>query len=283
MLKATLRNPKDGFVEAVLQLPEKLTEVTYAQRMEMAAHATRIKDFISETIANQKEEAKENGVDVKEVPLRFSKYKYLSLLRDALKSYFENDIKPNVIDKIDPGDYMSTIFKAGKIVKGKVLEKPTLTLAGLWSYLWAINLSYKAKVSEDGKDFTFKHKGETYIIPSFIKNNFLGKKTAPNLNVQEVVECLQIEEVYNRKIKALPNDPDAKTGKDQTGKVSYLKKAEYHYIKDIKKIAILSRKKGEELPTNERDFQLWIDKRIELFEDINVVAAMDTLFFLSTI
>lgn len=275
MLTMTLREDKTNKVLKTLYLPEKAEEVLYAERIELDAHATRIKHYISSKIKERNKKAKKKRVDAKTLPLEFSFSKYLKMVKYGLISYFDGKLSKEEIEMLPSGEYRQSVFNIGK---GKN-SKPTFTLIGLWDYLQWVCLTYRPKIYDKGQDHTFVHNDKEYIIHSFIVNKILQKTSGPTMSVQEVIESLDIEDYYNRKMKAIK--PEEQYGEKGKKKKGFLANAELEYIKNLKKISILSRRKGERLPLDDNDFDKWVDNRFVELQTINQVDALDSLFFLS--
>jgi len=267
-LKASIINQKDGSKIGELILPTEDEHILYADFTVLKATATRVVNYL---VGLQK--LRDNNKDWK-----FSKLKYAKMLRECIRDYFK--VSDKVVRQFVLGDIEKHIDERKN---WKLKEKPELTLVGLYEYIYVVMFRYKPKVSDNGVDQSFKVGDQEYYIPSFVKDAIIGKTRNPRLTVQEVTEVLVIEDQYNKLKKGVKDDEEK--GKDQKGKPTkgYQWKALVDYQKTLRKIAVFCRKKGEEIPTDELEFEKYVDQRYKELAAIKMPDALDALFFLQRI
>lgn len=275
-LVASLVNESTGEVSGRLEIPTSPAHVLFEKFSTLEATATRINNYIVGVHKKQKKEASKKKVDVEDVPFRFKRSRYLGMIREGIKDYFSLD--KETVKQIVSGDLDNHMKNYKEWTPG---ELPKLTLIGLYEYLYTVILKYKPKVFEDGKDHSYIVGEETYVIKAFVRDAVINKVRNPVLNVQEVTEALVIEEEYNKYKKGVTDEElKERSGKPIKG---YQFKALIDFQKNLKKIAILSRKPEEGLPTDENKFEEWLDNRYKAIAKINMRDALDSLFFLSGI
>lgn len=157
--------------------------------------------------------------------------------------------------------------------------------------------------------FEFTHRREDFVLNSLpIKAAFGEMETyLPALNVLEVIEAAELQRLKVEHIRAT-GDPDGsvrmriletaigveqkpetvKALKIAAGKVADLEIAKLGdpngsvvYSGYLKLIAILAKKPGEYLPTDDVERDVFINNRIRFFADISAGVALDVDFFLT--
>ncbi len=174
-------------------------------------------------------------------------------------------------------------------------------------YGWAVNAltNYKG-VARTIENFSFEYKGEAYRIPLIIASELAGGlPVLPEVETVEAVEAFETMRTFQQQIKDL-GDPK----KDRAKRIIQLKTeiskqgdAEGAMMREIRRleaetelegdpngnmvfaqylrmIAILSRKEGERLPTNDGDRERWIQARMIHMQEIDTKTALDVDFFL---
>lgn len=267
-LKASIIDRATGNKLGELILPTEPEHISYVDYTVLKATATRVVNYL---VGLQKD--RDNNKDWK-----FSKLKYTKMLRECIRDYFKLD--KEVVKKFVVGD-LDKHITTRKDWQAK--EQPELTLTGLYEYIYVVMFRYKAKVSENGISHKFKVGESTYTIPSFIKDEVIGKTRNPELTVQQVTETLVVEEKYNGYKKKVTDDEIK--GKDAKGNPTkgYQWKALVDYQKGLRKIAIFCRKEGEEIPTDELKFEKYVDDNYAALGAITMPDALDALFFLRRI
>jgi len=279
---AKVQDPKTGEIFRKLLLPASAADISFEKREELSGHAARINNYLVSVFKKREKEArkmsKREGKEIKaeDLPLSLYKPKYLKMVREAIFAYFEvqND-KINWTKKVPSGDMEEHLDKFRKWQNGKL----TISILGLYEYLFTVIFSYEPIAKEDGKNLEFEVNGTTYVIPCFIVDEVLNKKKNPDLTVQENVEVFVVEDYYNKAIKGRNDEEDYKQATGQSIK-GYKVKAALSYKKNLKKIAIFCRKKGEELPDDYIAFNKFVDDRIKELASISMQDALNALFFL---
>lgn len=114
----------------------------------------------------------------------------------------------------------------------------------------------------------FTHKGQTFIVPPSIVDNWGNKTPGAKIKTIEAIEALQVEHVY--------------TGKDENGNF-LIDNHKYHT--DLALVAVLCRKINkdgtlEKMPLDFIERRKFIDRRMKFFEDVPMPVALDVDFFL---
>jgi len=256
--------------EKVILVPEKTNEIKYIQYSTLEATANRINNYLVKLTTEQEKEAKRTKKNVEDVAWKFSKLKYIKMIRDCIKDYFGLDM--GLVQRIKAGDVETHIDKYREWDLDVVQN---INLLGLYEYLFTILFKYKAK--QYNRDFTFQIGEDLFVIKGFIVDAVIKKTKNPKLTVQEVCECMIVEENYEKYVFKIDDEEDKELG--GTKLKGYQYKAQLNFVKNLKKIAILSRKVGEDLPLDELEFRDWLDKRYAKMLDIGMENALDCLFF----
>jgi len=166
--------------------------------------------------------------------------------------------------------------------------------------------NYRGEARTPG-DFEFEYKGETYQIPYIVQAELVGGlPTLPGIETGEAVEAYETYRGFQQQIKDA-GDPTKERGKrikmlkeaiakgeDATGdmarEINRLQ-AEIELTGDpngnltfaqyLRLIAILAKKPGERLPTNDGDRERWIQSRMIHLQEIDAKTALDVDFFLT--
>lgn len=180
-------------------------------------------------------------------------------------------------------------------------------------YGWYVNAltNYKGE-SRTVRNFSFQYKGstesepETYQIPYIVSAELAGGlPQLPEIETQDAIEAYETIRGFDQQIKDA-GDPDKERGK----RIFQLKKAisegkdvNGDMVREITKleteidiagdpngnlifaqylrmIAILAKRPGERLPTNDGDRERWIQNRMIHFQGIDTKTALDIDFFL---
>lgn len=115
----------------------------------------------------------------------------------------------------------------------------------------------------------FKYKGHTYIIPQSVVDNFGTATPGLNLTTIEAVQALQSEHVLS-----------------QTDEEGNFVIENHRYHVDVAILAALARRRKkngtlEVMPYGVRESEMFIQKRMKLFEGISMDIARDVYFFLA--
>lgn len=161
-------------------------------------------------------------------------------------------------------------------------------------------------------DYSFDYQGETYSVPTIIKQAIDGEFMLPDLSVSEVVEVAEVAR-FKQQVTANRADPDGKLAKKFNDMVAaqikenhgldtdgYLTKAGERLYKSeverlgdadgslmltyyLKTLAILCRKKDETLPFEDSVREMWIQNRAFSFINLDAATALNVDFFLTSI
>lgn len=129
-------------------------------------------------------------------------------------------------------------------------------MTGLFLYLFRLMNSYKERIrTKKGEDHHFIYKGEEWLIPWAINADDV------DVTFGQGIELLEIQR------KAIA-DAENRTDLDSI-----------EYSADLRMIAILAKKPGEQLPTGEVAINRLMEQRAIYFKEIDMVTAMDIVFF----
>lgn len=174
-------------------------------------------------------------------------------------------------------------------------------------YGWCVNAltNYKGQ-GRTAENFTFEYKGETYRIPYIVAAELAGGlPQLPDIETGEAVEAYETLRGFEQQIKDA-GDPRKERAKrirqlqeaiakqgDESGEMAReirTLEAEIDiegdpngnliYAQYLRLIAILARKDGEMLPTNDGDRERWIQSRMIHLQEIDTRTALDVDFFL---
>jgi len=139
------------------------------------------------------------------------------------------------------------------------LEDMELSLMTLYEYLYSLVKAYSFE--DDRDDFSFTHKGETYIVFKRYKDALLGTKMYEKVSVGELVEAFEVSRWASKELTKATD------------------KASIQLTEVLRLLAILARKEGEVFPMENTD--KWIDNRSKEFIDIDFKSASDVFFCLT--
>ena len=167
----------------------------------------------------------------------------------AISEFFQVDVMP---------------ILEGEVGVGNVTEAQLAHTVGVIHVrLDEIISKYPAKIRGE-EDFKFTWKGIEYLIPHLSFNAVTGKLQKTALNVYEYVEADTIK--FQAQLMA------EKEG-DREGSIWF---SEYTRL-----ISLLARREGEKLPFKPADREVFLQNRMEVFQDVPLDIAMDIDFFLA--
>lgn len=179
-------------------------------------------------------------------------------------------------------------------------------------YGHAIQMIGRFKPEMPTADNVFVYNGEKYSVPTIIKQALENEFTLPDLSVAEVVEVAEIarfrnqttttrgdrDGVLRKKMRDMVDETITLAGgTDPDGIIAAngekLFRMELERVGDpdgslaftyyLKTLAVLCRKNGEQLPFNDSEREIWIQKRAAEFQAIDAATALTTDFFLTNI
>ena len=275
MTKVTLINPKTNETLLSLNIPDNSEDVKYMDYEVMSSGVERINNYISSCYKKREELAEKRKLDPESLPLRYSKARYSKMIRELLCKFYEDQGLSKYIDNIEFGDYDSHLYKVSNSKKSKHVD---LTLLGLYEYTFQSVMSYQPIVSENGEPLYFSTNNIEWSIPAFTRNAITTNVRTPKLTVQETTECFLIEDQYNKE-SDLKDDELYEFGNSSLP--GWIGKAQLRFVKNLKKISIFARPKGEQLPLDDDDFQDYVHSHYPMLTNIKMKDALNALFFLT--
>lgn len=132
------------------------------------------------------------------------------------------------------------------------------SMTGLFLYIFGIISTYEPKKLPEGEDFEFEFDGDTWVLPCAVN------ASERDVTFAQAIELLEIERKAGIEVSNRPEDV-----KDIV------------YSSDMLKLAVLLKKKGEELPSGEMELTQLMWKRAARFEKLDMCKGLDIVFFLS--
>ena len=255
-----------------------------------------------------------NGEVLAEIPLprsaaEISLARYISFISEMRKFELENanpiQIMAQAVSEVSGVDLADIL--AAKV--GEQWSEDQQLDGGIRSfYGWYVNAlsNYKGK-GRTAQNFGFEYGDEYYRIPYIVAAELAGGlPILPDVETSEAVEAFETIRGFNQQIKDA-GDPKGERRKritqlkeaivkqgDSAGDMAReLRKLEAEIDTDgdpngnllfaqyLRMIAILARKEGEKLPTNDGDRERWIQGRMIHLQGIDTATALDVDFFLS--
>ena len=235
--------------------------------------------------------------------------RYISFLSEMRKFELENanpiQIMAQAVSEVSGVDLADIL--AAKV--GEQWSEDQQLDGGIRSlYGWYVNAlsNYKGK-GRTAQNFGFEYGGEYYRIYYIVAAELSGGlPILPGVETSEAVEAFETIRGFNQQIKDA-GDPNGERRKritqlkeaivkqgDSAGDMAReLRKLEAEIDTDgdpngnllfaqyLRMIAILARKEGEKLPTNDGDRERWIQGRMIHLQGIDTATALDVDFFLS--
>lgn len=179
-------------------------------------------------------------------------------------------------------------------------------------YGHAIGLIGNFKPELPQPDHVFEYKGERYMVPTIVKQKLQGEFMLPDLSVSEVVEVAEIQRFRSQttqmrgdkdgQLRKRFNDMVAETvelagGIDENNEIKTIGDRMFQmeleragdpdgslaFTYYLKTLAVLCRRKNEQLPFEDSKREIWIQSRAVHFEEIDAATALTTDFFLTNI
>lgn len=136
------------------------------------------------------------------------------------------------------------------------------SLRTIFGWISKMCLDFKPAVMEPGSA-SFKYQGQKFNIPVIVQGALAGLPILPNVSVVDAVEAFETQRLSQKSID--------ETG-DENG--SFL----FSYY--LRMLAIIARKDGELLPTDENERERFLNERQTFFRDIDAATALNVDFFL---
>lgn len=136
----------------------------------------------------------------------------------------------------------------------------TASLFGVFSHMIDLITNFKPIrriVPEVG--YFFEYKGETFEITPERASSYV---TGIAYTTAEAIEVLEMDRLFAMKI-AQTSDPEGV----------------FSFEMDLRRLAVLARKDGEELPMDKLSREHWINKRAEFMQDVTADVALEVRFF----
>lgn len=249
MLSLKINNSKGA--DYNLDIPERSNEILLSQALRFNKAHEDLRAWRKEAFGDDTD-----NLTFNDMATALSRKEYLIHVILCLAEFFD----------MDPADFMG--FKVGSI-RDHVLAMSDRTvksiyhndLFSLFAHVYGVIVSYKPRL-RTSYDCTFKHRDETFLIPSFLIKYLEG---VPNedLTVSEAIEAFEVQRLAF----------DAKK-KDPVSGV---------YTEVVYLTAILARKEGQSLPDDQVGINAFVKRQVEFFTDINMEDGFDVAFFLSNI
>jgi len=212
---------------------------------------------------------------------------------------------------------LETVFRA-KL--GEDWNEETQAIEGVKTlYGWCVNTigQYSGDLRAE-KDHSFEYNGERFCIP-VIRVQQIGGAILPDIEAGEAIEAFETVRAFSDHVSKGVSVRECvamlQTLTDDTDKIPFVKRlralvpetesvsiesADYDYLQGLLSahgdedgnytysryltmMAILCRKEGEKLPSNESERRAFIANRSAFFQDIDAKTAMDVDFFLLTL
>jgi len=177
----------------------------------------------------------------------------------AVKEYYKND--PEALAVID-----QLVFDSENSGLGFGQD---VTIMAIYNQIFSLIMGFEPKKT---KRFSFKLGGSTYEVQNASVQNFSRYEFNKAVGLPfdftggEIGEVLSLRSVMQEQATQLQ-------GQDLLNLI---------YTGDIKQLAIVCRKRGEQLPSDFAARQEFINKRIQLFKDLDMATILTANFFLST-
>lgn len=228
-----------------LQIPLTLHEITFGQFCDFRTYEGKYLESVK-----VEQEASEEGSSVKD-PARS-----LSLLTKALSFIFG----PAIYDlPVSSGNSFSEAVDSGRYFKPfQSIDDYDLTLFGCYSHLFTLIQGYKT--DHDKPNFTVEVRGQKYELDRKRAGRIL---LGYGLTTGETIEILE----YQRRAAKLAEDNPSEEGN-------------IDFNLGINEVAILLRKKGEQLPASESEMKEWLKERRQVFKEVPLATVLDLRFFL---
>lgn len=129
---------------------------------------------------------------------------------------------------------------------------------GLFLYITELMVAYEPKIRKgvDG-DAVIEYDGDTWLIPSALHAN------EADITFGQAIDLMDIQRKAKIEAENRPDDVDDIT-----------------YTSGLSTLAVLLKKQGEELPEDDIQLKTLINKRIHRFAKMDMVTALDCIFFL---
>lgn len=255
-----------------------------------------------------------NGEVIAEIPLPMSAAdvplsRYVSFLNE-LKKLELDDQNPMQIMAQAVGEFSG--LELGEVLRAKVGEQWQADAqfdGGIRSlYGWCVNAltNYKGH-GRKPDNFTFEYRGETYRIPYIVASELAGGLSMlPEVETGEAIEAYETLRGFRQQIKDA-GDPTkerdkrikqlreamAKQGDESGDMAREMRRLEAEieiegdpngnlaFAQYLRMVAILAKKEGERLPTNDGDRERWIQQRMIHLQELDTKTALDVDFFLT--
>lgn len=231
---------------------------------------------------------------------------------------FLNELKKLELDDQNPMQIMAqavgefTGLELGDVLRAKVGEQWQADAqldGGVRSlYGWCVNAltNYKGH-GRKPDNFTFEYRGETYRIPYIVASELAGGLSMlPEIETSEAIEAFETMRGFQQQIKDA-GDPKkeratrikqlreamAKQGDESGDMARETRRLEAEieiegdpngnlaFAQYLRMVAILAKKEGERLPTNDGDRERWIQQRMIHLQELDTKTALDVDFFLT--
>jgi hypothetical protein len=238
-------------VPKTLPLPEVPGEVKLSQALQFnyaydAFHAWRNKEL---------------GDDIEKVTWQDletveHKREYLEHIANCCSEFFDIPVKEWW--GVKTGKVSGHIMRMSEPAMDEVADN----MMSIFTWIYKVIASYTPRLRSK-EDCAFEYKGERYTIPYFLIGYIEKGEANDDLSVAESIECLEVKKAVEKLKKKQP--------------VS----ARFTEIMNL--LAILARKEGQTFPDSQVAINALIDRQSKEFQEIDMVAGIDTAFFLSGI
>ncbi len=205
---------------------------------------------------------------------------------------------------------LQTVLTASAGVFNASEDAYTGAVSNLYGYIVKLIKQFKPQIKTSISE-AFEYRGEKYFVPGIVRQAIEGEFTLPDLSVAEVIEVAEIAR-FKQYVTAQRGDKDgtlrkrindlagdeikANQGKDPGGKIAAAADKVYRmeveragdpngslaFTYYLQTLAVLCRRKDEQLPFEDSIREQWIQNRASYFQDIDAATAMEADFFLTS-
>lgn len=242
---------KSNGISKVLPLPEMPVEIKLSQALRFNYAYDAFVTWRNKELGEDLE--KVTWFDLETVE---QKREYLEHIANCCAAFFDVPVK----------DWWGV--KTGK-VSGHIMRMSESTLddisdnmMSIFTWVYKVIASYTPRLRRK-EDCTFEYNGSRYTIPYFLIDYIENSVANDDLSVAESIECLEVKKAVEKVKKKQP--------------------VSARFTEVVNLLAILARKEGESFPDSQVGINALIARQSKEFQEIDMVAGLDTAFFLSGI
>lgn len=240
-------------------LPANCSDIRFEQLVSFEFAYEKILTFITDNLDTLSEPEK--------------RMEYLMLMCKCVSEFYNVDLEEilqiDISSDLDSEGYFSAKLIADNL---KRLTNDTHfaedSIAGLFEYAARVIREYIPELKKE-ENYQFEYKGHTYEIP-YVKKQLYNERIVWNkpISVQQAVEASQQRLIFSRRLNnSKGTDEDIQNNKNA------------RFTTSLKELALLALRKGEKLPEDEHELEIFLAERAEHFIDIDAATVKDALFF----